>query len=139
MKRWHALAVVAVFVLALPAAYRASSVLESAPNQQDVITGPTYLYIEEMEIGPGQVPNEAISEMQGWVKAMRETGEFTSVRLFIHNTGPRFALYVLAETDNWQSIETGFEKFFEAYPSIMEEPFRWGTHTDNLLSEIIVE
>ena len=103
------------------------------------IVGPNYMYIEEFQFAPGMVPNQAIAEASGWVRSMRNTGEFKSVRLYIHNTGPAFALYVLAEPNSWQALETGFEKFFAAYPSMMNEPFRWGPHTDNLLSEIMVQ
>ncbi len=138
MKRRHALAIVAAFALAIPAAYGAYPAV-TTESVQETITGPNYLYIEEFEIGLGTVPNEAIAKAQTWVKIMRETGEFTRVRLFVHNTGPRFALYILAETDNWQSIETGFEKLFEAIPTLMDEPITWATHSDNLLSEIPVE
>jgi hypothetical protein len=139
MKRRHALPIIAVFALAIPAAYLATPVVNPEPLQEDVITGPTYLYIEEFEIAPGQIPNEAIAEATEWVKILRESGEFTSVRLFIHNTGPRFALYLLLETDNWQSFETGFEKLLAEISDFMDEPFRWGRHADNLLSEIPVE
>lgn len=108
-------------------------------QQQNPIVGPNYLYIEELEISAGMVPNEAIAEAQGWVKTMRESGEYKSVRLFIHNTGPRFALYIFMEPNNWQSIEAGANKFFAAHPEIMDKPFKWGAHSDNLLSEINVE
>jgi hypothetical protein len=103
------------------------------------ITGENYLYIEEFEIGPHMVPDEAIAKASGWVREYRKTGEFKSVRLYIHNTGPRFSLYIFAEPKNWQSIETGFEKFFAANPEIMSEPLGFGRHTDNLLSEVSVE
>lgn len=140
MNRWYVVTVMAAFALAIPAAYRASPPIEAEPVQQaDVITGPNYLYIEEFEIAPGQIPSEAIAEITEWVRIMREGGELTSVRLFIHNTGPRFALYLLIETDNWQSLEAGFEKLLAALPDFMDEPFRWGRHSDNLLSEILVE
>ncbi len=103
------------------------------------ITGENYLYIEEFEIGPHMVPDEAIAKLSGWVRILRKTGEFKSVRLYIHNTGPRFSLYIFVEPKNWQSIETGFEKFFAANPEIMSEPLGFGRHTDNLLSELSVE
>ncbi len=103
------------------------------------ITGDNYLYIEEFEIGPHMVPDEAIAKLSGWVRSLRKTGEFNSVRLYIHNTGPRFSLYILTEPKNWQSIETGFEKFLAANPEIMSGPLGFGRHTDNLLSEISVE
>ncbi len=85
------------------------------------------------------VPDEAIARLSGWVRSLRKTGEFKSVRLYIHNTGPRFSLYILTEPKNWQSIETGFEKFLAANPEIMSGPLGFGRHTDNLLSEVSVE
>ena len=103
------------------------------------ITGENYLYIEEFEIGPNMAPDEAIAKLSGWVHGLRKTGEFKIVRLYIHNTGPRFSLYIFTEPKNWQSIETGFEKFFAANPELMSEPSGFGRHTDNLLSEISVE
>jgi hypothetical protein len=112
----------------------------AVPAQQQtpaIITG-NYLYIEEFEIAPGQVPNEAVAEISEWVGIMRETGEFKSVKLYMHNTGPRFALYILAEPNSWQAIETGYEKLFEAIPDLMDRPYKFGKHSDNLLSEIPV-
>jgi len=110
-----------------------------AQEASSPITGPDYMYIEEFEIATNTVPNDAIAELSGWVTDLRETGEFKSVRLYIHNTGPRYALYIFAEPKNWQSIETGFDKFFAANPGIMSKPYKFGRHTDNLLSEIPVE
>ena len=110
-----------------------------AQETSSPITGPDYLYIEEFEIAPNTVPNDAIAEATGWVRGYRETGEFKSVRLYIHNTGPKFAIYILVEPKNWQSIETGFEKFLAANPELMSKPWKFGRHTDNLLSEIPVE
>jgi hypothetical protein len=60
-------------------------------------------------------------------------------RIQEHNTGPRFALYILSEPNSWQAIETGFEKFLAARPDFMSSPLTWGLHSDNLLSEIPVE
>jgi hypothetical protein len=110
-----------------------------AQETSSPITGQQYLYIEEFEIATDTVPNDAIAELSGWVTGLRETGEFKSVRLYIHNTGPRFALYILLEPKNWQSLETGMEKFLAANPGIMSEPYKFGLHSDNLLSEIPVE
>ena len=97
-----------------------------------------FLYIEDFEVAPGQVPSEAVAAASEWVRAMRATGEFESVKLYMHHTGPRFALYVLAETSSWQAINDGFEKMFEAMPDWMDRPYEFGTHSDNLLSEIPV-
>ncbi len=102
-------------------------------------TGPNYLYIQEYELSAGVVPNEAIAQAQEWVKGWRETGEDKSVRLFIHHTGPRFALYILMEPNSWQALEDGVNKFFAANPDFMATSFDWGTHSDNLLNEIPVE
>ncbi len=140
MRKWRVFVLMAAFVLAIPAVYHASPSATPEPSQQEaVITGPNYLYIAAWEVGPDQVPNEAIEEVKGWVRIFRETGEYKSVRMFIHNTGPRFALYVLFEPNSWQSIETGMEKALEAIPEWMANPMKFSTHWDNLLSEIPVE
>ena len=111
----------------------------AAQEQKWAVTGPNYLYIEEFEIGANMVPNEAIAKASGWVHDYRKTGEFKSVKLYIHNTGPRFSLYILIEPKSWQSIETGFDKFYAATPEIMSEALGFGRHTDNILSEVDVE
>ncbi len=98
-----------------------------------------YLYILEFEYGTGQSFNEAIAEMKDWVKVMRETGEFKSVKLYTHHTGPRAALYILIEPNSWQAIETGWQKTIAAFPDLMNKPNKFGSHSDNLLSEIPVE
>lgn len=103
------------------------------------VFGPRYLYIAEYELGTGQSVNEAIAECSQWVKAMRETGEFLSVRLYMHNTGPRAAVYILAETKSWQAIDDGFEKWLAATPGFFDMKWKFGTHSDNLLSEIEVK
>ncbi len=56
----------------------------------------------------------------------------------MHDTGPRFALYILAEPNSWQAIETGCEKLLEAIPDWMDRPYKFGKHSGNLLSEIPV-
>jgi hypothetical protein len=128
-----ATSIAAVIVLMAVAALWAQQQPSSA------ITGTNYLYIEEFEIPAGIAPNDAIAEASQWTRDIRKTGEYKNVRLFIHNTGPVFALYVMAEPNNWQAIETGANKFFAARPDIMAKPIRWGRHSDNLLSEIRVE
>jgi len=97
------------------------------------------LYIEEFTFAPGSVMNEAVAEMQEWVKGYRETGEYKSVRLFFHHTGPNLAVYLLLEPKSWQSIQDGQNKFFDANPELMDKPFNWAGHSDNLLTEIPVE
>jgi hypothetical protein len=135
-KRYLIIAGVLVFLLAVAASPLMRS--QEAKKQVTPIVGANYLYIEDFEIAPGTTMNKAIAEGKDWVTTMRKTGEFKSVRLYIHNTGPRFAVYVLAEPKSWQSIETGSQKFFAAYPDFGDKPV-WFTHSDNLLGEIPVE
>jgi hypothetical protein len=103
------------------------------------ITGPNYLYIEEFEIPAGTSINKAIAEASQWVRDFRKTGEYKSVRLYLHNTGPSLSLYVLQEPKSWQALEDGSNKFFAARPDIMANPVPWARHSDNILSEIPVE
>jgi hypothetical protein len=98
----------------------------------------TYVYMEEFTLAPGQSWNGAVREISGWVRDMRATGEFRSVRLFGHHTGPSLSFYVMAETDTWQAIDAGFGKFFAGRPNMMDEPFQFAGHSDNLLTEIPV-
>jgi hypothetical protein len=135
-KRYLLVAGVLMFLLGLTA----SPLMRSQETKKQVtpLIGENYLYIEEFEISPGVTTNKAIAEGKDWVRGMRKTGEFKSVKLYIHNTGPRYAIYVLAEPKNWQSIETGFEKFIGSRPDFTDMPV-WFTHSDNVVSEIPVE
>ena len=103
---------------------------------EDSFEAANLLYIESFELAPGAVPNEAIAQAQGWAKSYRATGEYKSVRLFVHHTGPNFALYLMLEPKSWQAIQDGQNKFFEARSEEMDKPFNWANHSDNLLSEI---
>lgn len=133
--RWFLLSVSVITIATLVGAANT----EAKDEKAIPLLGPNYLYIEEFEIGIGQTISEAITKTTEWVKLMRKTGEFKSVRLYMHNTGPKLALYILAEPNNWQSIETGFKKLLDSIPDFMDEPTKFATHSDNLLSEIKVE
>ncbi len=98
-----------------------------------------YLYISEFEIGPDQSFNEALAEGTKWVKIYRETGDFSSVRLYMHHTGPRAALYILLETESWQAIESGHAKWIAAMPDFFDKKMKFRSHSDNLLTEIDVK
>jgi len=117
-----------------------SFVAGQAQEKPPPFTGPDYLYIEEFEIANTVSMNDAIAEATKWVGMYRKSGEFKSVRLFMHNTGPELAAYILIEPNDWQSLETGFQKTFAANPELLSEPIGWVSgHSDNLLSEITVE
>ena len=102
------------------------------------VIGTNYMYINAMEVATGQIPNEAIEEGKMWVRGLRETGEFRLARLFIHNTGPSFSIYIVLEA-GWQEIENGWSKFLGSHPELFASPWKWGSHSDNVIGEIIVE
>ena len=115
-----------------------SEVRAAEKESSNPVTGSNYLYMMDFEIGYNMTPNEGIAEASKWVREMRNTGEYTSVRLFIHNTGAKWAVYVLAEPKSWASIEKGAEEFIAAL-DIMNTPNKWAGHSDELLSEIPVK
>ena len=112
--------------------------ITNAAEKPSPIVGGNYLYIEEYVIGPGMIPNEAIAKASEWVRALRATGENKSVKLYIHNAGPAFALYLIFEPKSWQAIDDGGRKYLDSI-DLMSEPWEWASHSDNLLSEILVE
>ena len=131
-------AIASLFVAAV-ALMGYTSIKAQEDQSNSPFTGSNYLYVQEFELGPGVVPNDAIAQAQEWVKVWRETGEYKSIRLFIHHTGPKFSLYIFMEPNSWQALEDGASKFFAANPEFMTTSFDWGTHSDNLLAEIPVE
>jgi len=109
-----------------------------AAEQQSAPAETQYLYIEKFTVPAGRTISDALDEGREWVKAMRGTGDFKNVRLYFHHTGPEVAIYILAEPKNWAAIESGFEKVIEQM-QVMEKPFNWAGHGDNLLSEVQVD
>jgi hypothetical protein len=97
------------------------------------------LLIGKFDIAEGRSLNDVIAEASQWVRDLRATGEFKSVRLYMHDWGPELAVYILHEPNSWQAIKTGYNKFFAARPDLMTGPFRWAGHSDNILSEIPVQ
>lgn len=111
--------------------YRMGVAQQSAPP-------PTYLVVSSYDMAAGRTINDVIEEASGWVRAYRQTGEFNSVRLFVHDWGSGLRVFVLAEPKSWQSIKTGNDKFFAARPDIFTSPFRWAGHSDDILTEVPV-
>ena len=97
-----------------------------------------FLLIEKFDFASGRVISEGLQEASGWVREMRKTGEYNSVRLYMHNYGPELAVYVVAEPKSWQALKSGADKLFAARPDIMTTPFRWAGHSDNILAEVLV-
>lgn len=128
-----------ILLLAVSLASMAMTAEAQETEPETAFSGSNYLYIQEFEIATGTVINEAIAEAQEWARSYRETGEYKSVRLFLHHVGPRLALYLFLEPKSWQAIVDGEDKFFAANPELLDEPIAWGTHSDNLLTEIAAE
>jgi hypothetical protein len=106
--------------------------------QQSAAPAPQILLISEYDMAPGRAINDVVEEASGWVRDMRKTGEYNSVRLFVHSYGSGLRMWVLAEPKSWQAIKTGDDKFMAARPDIFTSPFRWVGHSDNILNEVPV-
>lgn len=97
-----------------------------------------YLLIDECRLGAGTVFTDAMAEASRIVAEYRKTGEYKSVRLFVHSYGPNLALYTISEPRSWAALPAGFEKMLAANPTLMTKPYACAGHSDNILSEIIV-
>jgi hypothetical protein len=122
---------VALSVTMVLAGYRLGVAQQASPP-------PTYLVLSSYDMAPGRTINDVVEEASGWVRGFRQTGEFNSVRLFIHDWGSGLRVFILSEPKSWQSIKTGNDKFFAARPDIFTAPFRWSGHSDDILTEVPV-
>lgn len=100
---------------------------------------PDFLYIAEYEIAAGRVLSEVLDEASEWVRGLRATGGFESVRLYMHEMGPAFSVYMVMEPRSWESLRAGFDEFVGARPDLFTTPWRWAGHSDNILAEIPVD
>ena len=100
---------------------------------------PNYLVIETYEIPSDRPFSEAQDEMMEVVRTHRATGAYKSVRLFMHSWGPELAFYLIEEPNDWAAIPAGFQAQMEAQPELMNQPFGWASHGDNILTEIPVQ
>ena len=132
-KRTHILLVVG-FVSAAVGVLAGVALAAAAQTQQT-----RYLVVEEFKIGPNMSFNEGIARLSGWVRALRASGKHGSVRLFRHDWGPEASLYIMSETENWASIGTILEDVSTAEPDILDRPFGFAGHRDNILVEIPVQ
>lgn len=98
-----------------------------------------YMAIVSMEVGPGMSINDGISRTSEWVRILRETGKYDSVRLFLHEWGPETGIYLLLETTDWGALGTTFADVAAADPAMVNEPWGFVGHSDNLVVEIPVE
>ena len=99
---------------------------------------PNHLVISTYDPPPERSYNDAMEEMSEIVRIHRATGEYKSVRLFTHNWGPESAFYMVAEPNSWASIPAGFQAQLEAQPDLLDRPDGWEAHSDNIMTEILV-
>jgi hypothetical protein len=100
---------------------------------------PNYLVMSMYELAPGQTFSAAAAEVSQWARILRASGHYKSVRLFVHDYGPELAFYVLAEPNDWASIPAGFAALLEAQPDLLDQPWNFQSHSDNILTEIPLE
>lgn len=131
--RFRSMVAVAVGVLSLVFTARAVS-----HAQQAAQAPPNRIVIEEFVVPPNRAVGEAIAEISQLIKDMRATGEYKSVRLYLHEWGSELALYVITEPRSWASIEAGWEKLTKARPDLMTSPYKFGRHSDQILAEVPV-
>jgi hypothetical protein len=56
--------------------------------------------------------------------------------LFVHDWGSELAFYILAEPNDWASIPRGFAGLLEAQPDLLDRPWNFQSHSDNIFTEI---
>jgi hypothetical protein len=133
MRRFQILALAVLLGAGLFVSGRAVALAQQQPQAAETI-----LVIEEFDVPQGRAITEAIDDASQTVRAMRSHGEFNSVRLYTHSWGPKLALYIIFEPKSWQAIKTGTDKLFAARPELKTAPFKWGGHSDNILTEVLV-
>jgi hypothetical protein len=106
--------------------------------QQSTPAADTLLVIEEFEIPHGVAVTAAIDEASQQVRAIRQTGEFNTARLYAHTWGPKLAMYIVLEPKSWAALKAGTDKLFAARPEMRTAPFKWAGHSDNILTEVPV-
>ncbi len=123
-----ALAVVVALAVGVFAGRGLSATQEPAPN---------YMVVSDFELGPDMSFNEGIARLSEWIQLARATGKHESVRLFMHDWGPKTALYMVVETD-WNGVGAIFPDLVEAKPEMMDEKWGFAGHGDDIMTEIPV-
>ena len=90
----------------------------------------------EFEIGQGMTMPAAVEEGSRWVRALRKTNDFNSVRLYTHLFGPKMAVYILAEPKTFAVL--GNDALEKADPALITDPIKWAGHSDHILVENVV-
>ena len=131
-KALSSLVLISVFSIALGV-----TVGNSISFAQDQETN--YLVMEKFVIAPNQTPAEAIERLSTYVRALRATGDHSSVRLFFHDWGPEVAVYLISETTDWSAVGNIFNEVLAVDTDFMNQPFGFAGHSDNIMTEISVQ
>ena len=105
-----------------------------AQKNQDAPMG-TFLYFSAWGLDGDKTINENVAQVMTFAQNMKTSGKFTSVRVFMHNTGEKLAIYTLAEAEGWNNLGAGVA--FAESKIDFDKPAPFGdTHSDDILVEL---
>jgi len=105
-----------------------------AQDNQDAPMG-TFLYFSSWGIDGDLSINENITQVMTFAQNMKASGKFKSVRVFMHHTGEKLAIYTLAEAEGWNNVGAGVA--FAESKIDFDKPAPFGdTHSDDILVEL---
>ena len=105
-----------------------------AQKNQDAPMG-TFLYFSAWGIDGDKTLNENVAQVMTFAQNMKTSGKFKSVRVFMHHTGEKLAIYTLAEAEGWNNLGAGVA--FAESKIDMDKPAPFGdTHSDDILVEL---
>jgi|TARA_B100001971_G_C17880343_1_gene377746 hypothetical protein len=105
-----------------------------AQDNQDAPMG-TFLYFSAWGIDGDKTLNENVAQVMTFAQNMKTSGKFKSVRVFMHHTGEKLAIYTLAEAEGWNNLGAGVA--FAESKIDMDKPAPFGdTHSDDILVEL---
>ena len=105
-----------------------------AQKNQDAPMG-TFLYFSAWGLDGDKTINENVAQVMTFAQNMKTSGKFKSVRVFMHHTGEKLAIYTLPEAEGWNNLGAGVA--FAESKIDMDKPAPFGdTHSDDILVEI---
>ena len=105
-----------------------------AQKNQDAPMG-TFLYFSAWGLDGDKTINENVAQVMTFAQNMKTSGKFKSVRVFMHHTGEKLAIYTLAEAEGWNNLGAGVA--FAESKIDFDKPAPFGdTHSDDILIEI---
>ena len=105
-----------------------------AQKNQDAPMG-TFLYFSAWGLDGDKTINENVAQVMTFAQNMKTSGKFKSVRVFMHHTGEKLAIYTLAEAEGWNNLGAGVA--YAESKIDMDKPAPFGdTHSDDILVEL---